>query len=651
MAKKKKKTNFKEKTIALKDVENLTVEEIAAQSDNLASENKDKESTLDRYIRQHRSEIESAKKDRDSKTVEAVNALDQFVRTAREDANTSDTDLSGIDNNLDLSETPVSDSSLNASEASASDSILDESDASVSDSRLETSDTSVSDGRLETSDTLVVDSQTDVTDTAVTDPDTKAQDVSESAHHVAPESVKETEASQEVDPVFPEIQGSFDTVLLAADDAAVSVGSIDFDTAEEAQTDTNQPKLNDNTPVDDLKAAEEVPVSAVSDTKSDTFSEVSTVPPLIIEDNTGLDSALTENQLSEQTESVLASEAIAAEAKKRKKPVMIGICALILLAAGGLLWANANQSKQKEADKTSQSSQKKSEEAKATKAFNQQYAGFFTDDKQTKLKNDQFTKIGDLVSALDKLQANADYQSLKKKVDALKTEIAVTEAMNANFDKAIIVDGVLDKTAVVKDGVKLSYTATENDALNSLLKEAIAHGQAQQAEKAKSAAAASTAAPTTPNTTTNTASQSDGATNQAAGSTNQANTGANQSTAPATNGGGAAAGYGLTTAQYQAQYPAITLETGRSRVPVDPNANLNDAAFEWASGIKELVLQKCRDRGYITGDAYILLPASIQKGNGYYNLYKPDGTYLVSINCKTGFFVGNAAGHADNLDY
>ncbi|MGX7048454.1 hypothetical protein RU86_GL001265 [Lactococcus piscium] len=636
MAKKKKKSTFKEKTIALKDVENLTVEQIAAQSDTLASENKDKESTLDRYIRQHRSEIESAKKDRHAKTVEAANALDQFVRTAREDANTPESDLSGVDKSLDVSEAPVSDSSLDGSEAPVSDSSLDGSDASVSD----------------TSDTSVVDSQADATDTAITDSDTEAHDGSESAHQVASESVKATEASQEVDPVFPEIQGSFDTVLLAADDAAVSVGSIDFDTAEEAQTDTNQPKLDDATPVDDLKTAEEVAVSAVVDTKSDTFSEISTVPPLIVEDNTGLDSALAEDQLSEQQEPVGASKTPVAEPKKSKKPVIIGICALILLAAGGLVWANLNQSKQKEADKTSQSSQKKSEEAKATKAFDQQYAGFFTDDKQTKLKNDQFAKIGELVSAVDKLKANADYQSLKKKVDALKTEISVTEAMNANFDKAIIVDGVLDKTAVVKDGVKLSYTATENDGLNSLLKEAIAHGQSQQAEKAKSAAAASAAAPVvTPETSNTTTNQADGATNQAAGSMNQANTGTNQSTAPATNGGGASAGYGLTTAQYQAQYPAITLETGRSRVPVDPNANLSDAAFVWASGIRELVLQKCRDRGYITGDAYILLPASIQKGNGYYNLYKTDGTYLVSINCKTGYFVGNAAGHADNLDY
>ncbi len=30
-------------------------------------------------------------------------------------------------------------------------------------------------------------------------------------------------------------------------------------------------------------------------------------------------------------------------------------------------------------------------------------------------------------------------------------------------------------------------------------------------------------------------------------------------------------------------------------------------------------------------------------------MFKPDGTYLFSINCKTGYFVGNGAGHSDAL--
>ena len=56
-------------------------------------------------------------------------------------------------------------------------------------------------------------------------------------------------------------------------------------------------------------------------------------------------------------------------------------------------------------------------------------------------------------------------------------------------------------------------------------------------------------------------------------------------------------------------------------------------------------------RGYITGNQYILERVNIVNGNGYYNLYKPDGTYLFTLNCKTGYFVGNGSGHADDLDY
>jgi hypothetical protein len=330
------------------------------------------------------------------------------------------------------------------------------------------------------------------------------------------------------------------------------------------------------------------------------------------------------------------------ETKSHKKPLIIGVCALLLLAVGGTVWYQVDQSNQKQAAQTAKSEAKKSEEAKKTAAFNKVYATFFVDEKQTKLKNDQFDNFDKLTSELDKLKDQSDYKTLKAKVDELKSEISAIKAMNGNFDKAIIKDGVLDKTAQVRNDAKLSYTATENTALNTLLKDAVTHGQAQQKANASTAAAnASTSAanaqpvaPSAPANTTTTPQQG-GATTATAGSAT----------------GPISSGYGLSTAQYQAQYPNVTIVTSNSRVPVDPNADLSDPAYAWALGIRELVLQKCRERGYISGDNYILLPASIQKGNGYYNLYKSDGTYLVSINCKTGYFVGNATGHADDLDY
>lgn len=148
---------------------------------------------------------------------------------------------------------------------------------------------------------------------------------------------------------------------------------------------------------------------------------------------------------------------------------------------------NHNQSKQKAAETAKQSSQQKSEEAKQLSSFNQKYAAFFMDDAHTKLKNGQFSKLSELESELDKLSAHPDYQSLKTKVAALKTEIKTIQDINNQFNKAVVTDGNLDKTAEVKDGVTLSYTATENDTLNNLLKAAVAQGQAQQAEKAAAA--------------------------------------------------------------------------------------------------------------------------------------------------------------------
>ena len=90
-----------------------------------------------------------------------------------------------------------------------------------------------------------------------------------------------------------------------------------------------------------------------------------------------------------------------------------------------------------------------------------------------------------------------------------------------------------------------------------------------------------------------------------------------------------------------------------SRVPYD-QAKINDASnpsWNFNPGVLEKILATSRERGYFAGDDYILEKVNIIKGNGYYNLFRKDGTYLFSINCKTGYFVGNGAGYADALDY
>ena len=63
--------------------------------------------------------------------------------------------------------------------------------------------------------------------------------------------------------------------------------------------------------------------------------------------------------------------------------------------------------------------------------------------------------------------------------------------------------------------------------------------------------------------------------------------------------------------------------------------------------VKNLIV---KGNTYLSDD-YILEKVNIINGNGYYNMFRKDGTYLFSINCKTGYFVGNGSGHSDALDY
>lgn len=78
-------------------------------------------------------------------------------------------------------------------------------------------------------------------------------------------------------------------------------------------------------------------------------------------------------------------------------------------------------------------------------------------------------------------------------------------------------------------------------------------------------------------------------------------------------------------------------------------------AYAWAPGVKEKVIQTCISRGYIVEGGYSLEPVKVENGEGFYNLYATSNQasltkgysnsdlpmYLVTINCKTGWFKGD----------
>ncbi len=183
--------------------------------------------------------------------------------------------------------------------------------------------------------------------------------------------------------------------------------------------------------------------------------------------------------------------------------------------------------------------------------------------------------------------------------------------------------------------------------MNKLLTQAIDLAKSQVAKESSAQASASSAEAK--------ANQGAGTQTSSSSTTSQSSSTTNASSSTNSNANASTNGNGLSS-------NGVNLEVSAARVQPQADINPNDPAFTWGAGIKEMVLNKARERGYITGDNYILVPTAIHTTNGsqgfpagivsgYYNLYAPDGRYLVSINAKTGFFVGNGSGHADNLDY
>lgn len=241
-----------------------------------------------------------------------------------------------------------------------------------------------------------------------------------------------------------------------------------------------------------------------------------------------------------------------------------------------------------------------------------------------------------LKASLDKLKDTKEYEAAKTKYDELVKQVSAIQTVNSQFTSPVIKDGVIDANAQVKSDAVFSDASTANTQLNQLLKDAATQGRSQQV---------ATPAPVTDggNSTGGVTATTGPATVTTAPSSPQVTPGAGNTT------GGVNPGY----SGFGLQSTGVPLQRNLSRVPYN-QAVLDDVynpAWTFNPGVLEKILKIARERGHIIGDQYILERVNIIKGNGYYNLFKPDGTYLFSINAKTGYFVGNGKGHADALDY
>ena len=351
-----------------------------------------------------------------------------------------------------------------------------------------------------------------------------------------------------------------------------------------------------------------------------------TTPLFNGEDEKGMDPLVVVDEfLSESSKEVEDNENLFLldqnDSKKSKKKIFFVLVSLLLtmIICVGAYYVYRQVSRSTKEIQTSQStsnSQADSEE------FNNLYDAFYTDINKTALKNSQFDQLSKLKSLLDKLEGSREYALSKSKYDSLASQIKAVQDVNALFETPVLMDGVVDTNAKAKKGATFTETKTGNTELDKLLNKAISLGKSQQTTTSSSSQQASSTASSETNSSTSNSSS-----NERREASSEVN-------------------MGLSSA-------GISLQRSVSRVPYNQSAidDSGNSAWEFSPGVLEKILETSRSRGYITGNQYILERVNIVNGNGYYNLYKPDGTYLFTLNCKTGYFVGNGSGHADALDY
>ena len=322
------------------------------------------------------------------------------------------------------------------------------------------------------------------------------------------------------------------------------------------------------------------------------------------------------------------------DGESKKKWVIYGILAalaVLILGTGYYVYRQVTRSTQE--IQTAQSTSSEQNVQPILEDFNSQYDAFYTDSNKTALKNSQFDKLNQLKTLLDKLEGSREHALAKSKYDSLATQIKAIQDVNAQFEKPAIVDGVLDTNAKAKSDAKFTDIKTGNTEIDKVLDKAISLGKSQQ---------------------TSTSSSSSGQTSSSSQASSNSSTDSTTSNASPSSSASSNSSVSARDDSYGGlSSSGVNLQRASSRVPFNQSAvdDSNNSAWDFADGVLEQILATSRSRGYITGNQYILERVNIVNGNGYYNLYKPDGTYLFTLNCKTGYFVGNGSGHADDLDY
>ncbi|WP_086347673.1 cell division site-positioning protein MapZ family protein [Candidatus Enterococcus clewellii] len=371
------------------------------------------------------------------------------------------------------------------------------------------------------------------------------------------------------------------------------------------------------------------------------------------------------------------------EEKKRTKklPIALAAAAVLALGAGGWYYVQNQGDAPKQETKVEDTKKSLFEETEAT------LNSYFTDDKQTYLKPEMVSvSTQSLEKDLEKLKKEDGYTDLEKTLNTIKEKQALITKVNELYVSPVISGSSYKEEAIASDKEITLEKETGTDEFSKLINQAIDQAQAQytQLEKAKNAVdviykdgqarsllsqETYEAAVTEVNKVKNeelkktltasldsakialagdTAASSEPVVEQPTEAASEANqvVASNQESSAVVNAPSAETNTAVDPSTFTGPDSNGVYTSPVYTVIPEHVADTSNVAWIWAAGVKERVLATCMERGYIVDGGYYLEPARIVNGQGYYNLYKTDGTYLVTINAQTGWFKGNASRNA-----
>ncbi|MBL4996423.1 hypothetical protein CU014_0252 [Enterococcus xinjiangensis] len=452
----------------------------------------------------------------------------------------------------------------------------------------------------------------------------------------------------------------------------------------------------------DKKSTESDEINNEADAESQSASEDSTVleakiekeenPPELIEAETEPITIVPNTEKTPQESNLEKKDLDKTQKKKSKKVPYLALAAVLLLGGGG--WAYYDHHQKVEAEVAAEAKRQQQMED-----LHGKLAAFYTDDHHQFIRADMIHQdLSKLKNDLSSLKNEKGYSALETTYQDIQSKIQDIQKVNEWFVAPVIVDDHLADDIKLKADKEIQTIETDNTDFGKLIQQAQTEAKNQYAElqtaKEKTAIVfkdgkvvgsatrdqyktAKEAVEKVKNTDLSAQlneqlkqvdkmlTDKEKKEEEEKKKAEEAKKAAEEQAKQAAQAAAAAQAAQQAAVAQAAQQEAASSTPSSSNSANQPIksarasdiADASNPAWTWAPGVQSKVIATCIQRGYIVEGGYRLEKARIENGEGYYNLYATSTKsalmkgigesalpfYIVTINCKTGWFGGNGS--------